>query len=116
MTTLGYIEQEAAIKTAMEHLSMPNEYSVFRGIYDGLLVESYKPSEEEIIVVRYDCGEFPYSKAYELYKGLVEMLSNNKVILLPYNIPLKLLAKQQLNDLINDLTETLEELLRGEED
>lgn len=88
-----------------------DDYSGVYGIYDGIPIELYKPSDGEVIVARYNYDELPYDEIYKQHKLLQEAFGDNKVISLPQNISLKQMSKQQLKELLDFLTKTLEELL-----
>ena len=79
--------------------------------YPGIDIERYKPSDEEVIVARYNYGELPYDEVYKHHKLLQEAFGDDKVISLPRNISLEQMSSQQLKELLNCLTKTVEELL-----
>ncbi len=88
-----------------------NDYSGIVGVYDGIDIERYKPSDGEVIVARYDYGEVPKDKICKNHRLLQEAFGDCKVISLPRNIPLEQMSSQQLRKLLNYLTETVEGLL-----
>ncbi len=81
------------------------------GVYNGIDIECYKPSDGEVIVARYNYSEFPFDEIYNHHKQLREAFSGNKVVSLPQNISLKQMSNQQLKELLNGLSKIVEELL-----
>ncbi len=78
------------------------------GTYTGTPIKLYKPSEDEVIVARYNHGELSYETIHELYRQLREAFGDNGVVVLPQDASLKQMSKQELKELLDFLTEATE--------
>lgn len=88
-----------------------NEFST----YLGIPLEHYKLSADDIIVAKYDFNTYKYGDLPVLYTRLTRIFPYNKVVILPKDVLLEQLSRQQLIELRNSLNQTIEQLLDDSE-
>ena len=81
------------------------EYCV--GTYYGNPVEVYQPSKEDVIAMRYNFGELPCDILQKQYEMLKNIFRDNPVIILPNNLWLEKLSRDNLIQLRNKLDELI---------
>lgn len=97
-----------ALSLAIEAIDWKARHDGYRAQFEGLPIEFYTPTEEELIVLRFKPDRDRIDLVRSIFEHMEEVFPNNRVAILPDNMSLQRMSVEELvhfRDIIDTVLE-----------